>query len=286
VLTAINKETRIKYVSWKSPLEIKKIYTINKDSFICPYCNNEVIFVDGDYIIKHFRHKIESNCEHEPETQIHLEMKEFIQKIFNLSDNEIEYTKLLQYGFKPDGFIEKDNIALEVQHSIISEKDFILRTKKYSDKGYHVLWIFDKEIVTENIPAMIKKAHEIYYGRVYVYNSKDKSIYPIHLIPCKRWIKEFNGYGGYYKYYKSKKGLKIGNKIKNFQLKKSHNNWKDNNYLLVNFYDKAFWNMGEEIIIKNENYDDENTCECGDWKSSEYDYCYDCGFIEKEDYYG
>ncbi len=285
MLKAIHKETGMKYISWKSPSKIKGIYNENKESFICPYCDGGLIFVDGYHVIKHFRHRIENNCEHEPETQIHLEMKEFIQKVFELSDDEIEYTKLLHYGFKPDGFIEKDNIALEVQHSIISEDDFILRTQKYSSKGIHVLWIFDKNIITNNIPAMIKKAHEIYYGRVYVYDNKNKSIYPIHLIPTKRWVKSFKSHGGYYKYYKIKRGLKIGEEIKNFQLKKSHNNWKDNNYLLINFHDPIFWNKNEEIIIEDEN-NDENTCECGEWKSSEYDYCYNCGFTEKEDYYG
>ncbi len=285
MLKAIHKETGVKYISWKSHLEIKEIYNEDKESFICPYCDRRLIFVDGDQVIKHFRHRTENNCEHEPETQIHLEMKEFIQKIFNLSDDEIEYTKLLHYGFKPDGFIEKDNIALEVQHSIISEKDFILRTKKYSDSDIHVLWIFDKNIIAENIPAMIKKAHEIYYGRIYVYDNKNKSMYPIHLTPTKRWVKPFKSYGGYYKYYKSKRGLKIGEEIKTFQLKKSHNTWKDNNYLLANFYDKQFWNGDEERIIGDDG-EDENTCECGEWKSSDYDYCYDCGFVEQGDYYG
>ncbi len=282
MLTAINKNNGERYISWETPIMIRDIYLKDRSSFKCPYCSEELIFIDGKDVIKHFRHKVENMCEHEPETKIHLEMKEFIAKKFNLSNEEIEYTKLLKYGFKPDGFIEEQNIALEVQHSIISKDKFLERTKKYSEYSINVLWIFDKDMIKESIPSMIKKAHEIYYGRIYVYCNEAKAIYPVHLIPIKRWIKPFNEHGGYFKYYKNKKSSKFGNRIDNFKLKKGYNDWKENEYHIASFYDKKFWKKEEEIKVHPpDDSNSDNTCECGEYKSEEYDLCYECNMNQR-----
>ena len=263
-----------KYISYR---DYKKILTIKKlgSQFICPHCFEELIFVNGVKVITHFRHKIESNCSSEPETPIHLEMKSYIKEFFNLTDEEIEYTKLSNKGFKPDGFIIEKNIALEVQHSITSKEEFIQRNEKFSKNNISVLWIFDKEIVTENPSAMIRKAHEIYFGRVYAYDKNIKKIIPIHFHPTKRWIPEFNGHGGYYKFYKTRKILQENIPIKNNNLINTKNNWKSNNFLISMFTDKKFWER-EEKIVEPKFKKETNICECGNSMGLEYSCCYEC----------
>lgn len=253
MLKAKNSINEKYYISWKNFIEIRSILEVTKNTFLCPYCNESLIFVDGEKVIKHFRHKVESSCEPEPETESHLQMKKFIQEKFNLTNEEIEYTKLLHLGFKPDGFIEEQKIALEVQHSLISEEEFLRRTENYSKNGIYVLWIFDKYSLLgeENISRLLKKAHELYFGRVYFFDALEKCIFPIHFIPCSRYVEEYtnyktgDSYGGYSTYYKGKRKLKIGDSIKNFNLLTLKNTWKNNNFLIARFYDKCFWKNGD-----------------------------------------
>ncbi|GAG05003.1 unnamed protein product, partial [marine sediment metagenome] len=101
----------------------------------------------------------------------------------------------------------------------------------------HVIWIFHSRLLKNNISNFLKKAHEIYFGRIYIYDNKN--IYPVHLIPDGTWK---NGmYGDYFKYYKKRKIHDIGDKITNFSLLKTKNNWDGNNYKIARFYDKQWW---------------------------------------------
>ena len=75
------------FYSW-----VKKDYPfilINRNSFLCPHCNSDLIFVDGIEIIKHFRHKVKSNCDFEPESKEHLEMKFWLKRFIGLSDKDL-----------------------------------------------------------------------------------------------------------------------------------------------------------------------------------------------------
>ena len=102
---------------------------VNLDhDFVCPSCLAKVIFVNCTLKIKHFRHKVASNCDFEPETERHIQMKKFMLEKFGWEKECLE----VSLGFaKPDLF--KDNIAIEVQHSPISCESFVSRTKAYSD---------------------------------------------------------------------------------------------------------------------------------------------------------
>jgi competence CoiA-like predicted nuclease len=175
-------------------------------------------------------------------------MKRFIQDKFNIPDKYIEYH--LGFG-KPDGYIEESHIAIEVQHSPISSKEFDERNNNYTKNNIYVLWIFHSDLISENISATIKKAHSLYFGRIYVY--EDGNIIPIHFEGKKRYVEEYTDYydgttyGDYWTYYKKKRDLNIGKTISNFSLLSIKNNWTKN--LIARFYDKRFWKTKDEKTI-------------------------------------
>jgi hypothetical protein len=273
MLKAKNKKTGVYHISYKD----YHIILGDRENYECPVCNEDLIFVDGNLVIKHFRHKIESNCESEPETQDHIEMKKYIQEKLNLSDEEIEYTKLLHLGFKPDAFLEKQNIAIEVQHSNLTEEEFIRRTMNYTKNNIAVLWIFDRwSLLKEDVSAMLRRAHGIYYGRIYCYDIINKNILPIHLEPMYRWVKEYEGHGGYWAWYKKKRKVVEGLPIEKFSLLKTRNLWQNNNFIIAKFYDKIFWEDSKELPTHRPNPDSDWNCDCGNKKSPDYDVCYEC----------
>jgi len=70
------------YISWDN--NDYKFILNNRNSFMCPSCKQELIFVDGIEIIKHFRHKVECDCNWEPESENHLEMKMFMKNLLKI----------------------------------------------------------------------------------------------------------------------------------------------------------------------------------------------------------
>lgn len=247
MLKAINENGLIK-ISWLDKIDVE-------ERFFCPECKQEVIFVNATFKIKHFRHKVENNCDPEPETEKHLEMKKFMMENLGWDKNNLE----VGLGFaRPD--LYKDSIAIEVQHSPLTYYKFMERTKNYADNNIYVLWIFDEVLIGDLISQFIKKAHEIYFGRIYVY--KEGKIYPLHLSPVQRYVEEFerkvytdfeewknNGFeseyetvGGYWKTLKNTKEKIWGNSINNIKtILKTENNWRDNNFKIARFTDKKFW---------------------------------------------
>ena len=204
----------------------------NKNNLICPHCKQKVIFVNATKKIKHFRHHLKSECDFEPETQRHIEMKLFMK-------NKLPHLKL-EYNLKfavPDLYDKIDNVAIEVQHSKISKEKFLERCYNYSKRGIFVLWIFDDCLLKENCPEFIREAHEIYMGRIYVY--KNEKIFPVHFERLHKFIEnEWNG-NSYYKTYKLKRDYKFGLEVNYYLFMKTANSWK--NISICKFDDKKFW---------------------------------------------
>jgi len=248
MLKAQYLEDNKKYVSWNN--EDYKFILDNRNQFICPHCKGKVIFVDGTEVIKHFRHFVLSDCDFEPETQNHLEMKMFMKNFFNLTDEDVE----VDLGFaKPDLLKRDQKIAIEVQNSNITKKKFLERCYNYTQNGYAVLWVFHEDLLkeykeTSNIPILLRTAHEHYFERVYIY-SKGKII-PIHFNPIKRYVEEYTDYetgetfGGYIILYKKKKLISVGEDIPEpmygKELYKCHSKFSHNTpsgYYIAKFYD-------------------------------------------------
>jgi competence CoiA-like predicted nuclease len=237
MLKANNKDG-VAFISW--------LDEISKQDYFCPYCENEVSFVNSTYKIKHFRHKISSNCNPEPETESHINMKKYFYENLNLNKENIEVN--LKFA-RPDIYLFDKKIAIEVQHSNLTEAIFLYRTKRYTDNDISVIWIFDESLLGENISRMLKKAHELYFGRIYVYRKNPEGIYPIHFESKGRWVDGYYSpegeyYDGYYKYYKNKRSLNQHPMINNFEFNLNRNTWKDNNYSLAMFNDQRWWKSG------------------------------------------
>jgi len=236
MLRATHDKTNELYLSFDRYRDIVKI----KDEFICPECREKVIFVDSKIKIKHFRHKVASDCSFEQETIEHEEMKKYVQELLKLDESAIEFP----LGFaKPDIFIKELNIAIEVQYSNIPLEKFLIRTNNYTKNNIYVIWIFHHALldINKNLArpsAMLREAHKLYFGRVYIYN--EDGIYPVHFNGVSRYIEPTNFGGGYWKYYKQIKEIRFGSKIEEFEFNflKTTNS---SNILIARFYDKVFW---------------------------------------------
>lgn len=230
----------------------------NKKNLICPDCKKKIILVNGLRIITHFRHKVKANCNPEPETVEHLNMKKYFVEKLNLTKENVE----VNLGFaKPDIYMPKQRIAIEVQHSAISESKFLERTKKYTENNIYVLWVFDYCLFKESVPAFLRKAHELYFGRVYFF-VEDKVV-PVHFNPLKISVPEYhksiyiedfeeyknNGFepyyetfGGYEKFSKTKREPILTEPIEIISdIRLTRNTWKGNNFLVAKFNDEVFW---------------------------------------------
>ncbi|MFX0148357.1 MAG: competence protein CoiA family protein [Candidatus Hodarchaeota archaeon] len=89
--------------------------------------------------------------------------------------------------------IDHKKIALEIQHSKITRKDLINRTKNYNQKNIYVLWILNGNgpyyyRVPKNEQGVIissseRELHRMYQGRLYYMNmAKDEIIAPIYSV--------------------------------------------------------------------------------------------------------
>jgi len=223
-------ETGNIYLSYEEKSRNKNIH------YFCCDCQQKVLFVDSRLKIKHFRHKTKSECDPEPETQIHIQMKKYLAESLKAKPENIEVN--LKWA-KPDLFF--NGFAIEVQHSKISYETFITRTKNYTLNQIPVIWIFDKSFLglSSQPGKILRKAHELYYGRVYLF-SNDKII-PAHFNSMTRYIEPTNFGGGYFRYSKRKKEIVYGKPIETFYLKSSFNTFRENNILVAKFNDEVFW---------------------------------------------
>jgi len=236
------------YLSWDE--NNYKFIKDNRDLFECPSCKQKLIFVDGIEVIKHFRHMSLSDCEWEPESQNHLEMKKFMKELLNLSNDDLE----VNLGFAiPDLFLKEQKVAIEVQNSKITKRKFLDRCYNYTQNGIAVMWVFHEKLLditkeAQNIPSLIRAAAENSFGRVYIYS--DNKLTSVRFNPFYRWIDEFydnstgENVGGYLKKYKKKKAIEIIQEIPDdiygVEIIRVNSKWNGNNpsgYLIAKFYD-------------------------------------------------
>lgn len=181
----------------------------NKDNFICPHCKADVTFINGKVVIRHFRHNKESNCNYEPETKDHLEMKSFFYEKYKSFNPELEYKTGNNIA---DIYVKDFNLAIEVQCSKISLEDFKRRNDSYKADGVNVIWIFNQRLLSEYLSELFRYITTKNFGRVYFYHNRN--VFPVYYLPMWVWIE----YGGYWKKNKKKKKLHIGENINNFNI--------------------------------------------------------------------
>ena len=178
-------------------LDITDKFGKSRDWF-CIGCKGKMIFHRDLAKVKiaHFVHKVPCSFETEPETQEHLMLKNWCYYNLN-AEKKYKPDSFFIGDQKPDVFIEDKvkKIAVEVQCSKISYGEWWNRTKKYSEKGIYVLWIFGnnycpklKKLCNQNnkyaekrISIIEKEMHRLNYGKVYYFQFTNQvSIEAIH----------------------------------------------------------------------------------------------------------
>lgn len=117
--------------------------------YYCPKCRDSLTVIKGSpHKIDHFRHNPDSTCSYGAgETSEHAEKKLeiFMELQTALGKNNVEMEYRLPDGQEPDIYFETEGqgVAVEIQHSHISDADLVERTASYSDKQVASLWMPD-----------------------------------------------------------------------------------------------------------------------------------------------
>lgn len=130
----------------KNQDRVRASQVINKDmEFTCEDCGNPMSFVDAQLKVKHFRHKVASDCGDEPETEAHEYYKDLIS-------NRLEMLRLGQVfpehrlGRKRvDVYLKRDNkrsIAFEVQATNYSFSKYEYKINCYAARRLLVVYMF------------------------------------------------------------------------------------------------------------------------------------------------
>jgi len=118
----------------------------------------------------------------------HMRMKLYFYENLPLSNQVVRLEEEYKIGDQiADVYFELENgekIAIEIQHSKITEANLTERTLKYTKRGIHVLWILNGKSFNKypqnqdgkRISLLESKLHKMYNGRVYYLNMDSKGI--------------------------------------------------------------------------------------------------------------
>jgi len=236
-------------------------------TYYCPTCGEKLILKHGLIKIPHFAHHARSSCtwnNWEPESQRHLEMKSLVMANIKMSNK----CAIAEYEYPIDNYIadvyfeiKGIKYAFECQCSNKSLKDFIEKTRAYTDLDVHTIWLFDfpnkwfvgKSRLEKEIKpsALMREAHRIHYGRIYtMYENK---LVGVHFNPVFReyevWDRDEYESGTHYDdcFYDEKRYVKTIKKpdvgfIPDWELKSTLNTkYSDENYRIGMFTEQKWW---------------------------------------------
>jgi len=175
-LTAFCKDANAKVFSLDLPADFKP----KEHEYACLDCNTKMLFVDGKYKVKHFRHQhVPDNCAYKPETKLHIEAKAFFYKLYTSVLNlgvkvTVEYRGL--EGLRPDVFIEYEGKKYAIEIQIKYSKDYVFdKTHAYNALGIAPIWVapLPKERGNGKYgkTALYKELQSL-SGRVYCFDGK------------------------------------------------------------------------------------------------------------------
>jgi len=124
----------------KHQLELLK----DKETFLCPSCQDEVYLKVGMKKTPHFAHKHVCHAVTEGETEEHLKGKKILFSWLYSQLRQVEMEKYIpEISARPDVFAVWKNkkIAIEFQCSIIPSNDINRRTDNYQRIGIETVWI-------------------------------------------------------------------------------------------------------------------------------------------------
>jgi competence CoiA-like predicted nuclease len=132
--------------------------------FTCPFCKGNMSFVDATIRIKHFRHKVKTDCIYEPETEEHEEAKYLVYKVLRdlgLGKVNLEFPV---GKFIADVYLARENkcdIAFEIQATNYSFNKYIEKINYYAFKRLIVVYIFVGDSFYKEIKSNIFSLKEI-----------------------------------------------------------------------------------------------------------------------------
>ena len=145
MLTAIRKSDHKKVIGYETEKD-------NTQTYICDYCENEVIHHRSKSQVKigHFKHKAYSNCaNNQSESEEHVltkkDIRDYLLENYSKAFKIVELEKwICNKSIRPDVYIETKKgtkIAIEVQASQLTIDQLINRTKKYHQNNIYVMWV-------------------------------------------------------------------------------------------------------------------------------------------------
>src|SRR3989339_292139 len=129
---------------------------INKNNkFHCRHCNEKLSFVNAKLRIKHFRHKVQSNCDPEPETEEHMFHKKLVYKtLLDLNIGKTFLESSFDKIFRPDVYLKREqkrDIVFEIQATNNKIDLFEKKIKYYShkeiEKRIMVFKFYDESVI-------------------------------------------------------------------------------------------------------------------------------------------
>ena len=128
--------------------------------FTCPSCKAEVLFVDANLKIKHFRHRVECECDSEPETVEHVWGKETVYDSIQGNFGEYVEAEDLIGRMKADvhWIFNDKKIAFEIQATNYDPSVFDEKIAYYTRRGYLTVYLF----VGDNFGKTVKGKDNIY----------------------------------------------------------------------------------------------------------------------------
>lgn len=149
-----------------------------KDSnqeFKCRFCGNTLVFVDATLKVKHFRHKVESDCTDEPETEEHEYYKNLV--VNNLKEIGIGqvYPEHPLGRCRADIYLQRDNkrdIVFEVQATNYSFSKYEAKINCYAYRKLMVVYLFIGDDffneVRKNIFSLKEIEKRIFHSKIYL----------------------------------------------------------------------------------------------------------------------
>jgi competence protein CoiA len=157
--------------------------------FSCPACHEEVLLKKGSIKEHHFAHVPPSACPYGTgESEEHRQAKHAIYEALQTHPN-ISWVRVEWYlgEVRPDiNFTMRDGqeVAVEIQFSPLSPEETARRTRLYSAKRIHVLWLLPArdhliEGAKYDTSLLERYLHALYFGKVYYWLSGDL-VLPVH----------------------------------------------------------------------------------------------------------
>ena len=201
--------------------------------FSCPMCNAGVVVKKGRMKIHHFAHIPPSDCAYgTSESESHRKAKVDIYD--TLRQNPLITKLQLERHLgevRPDISFRVGNtfVAVEMQISTLSVDTIEKRTKAYTQKGIHLLWIspYNMALDEERYSPRVweKYIHTLYFGNVY-YCLSGETLLPVHFDDYQLYVEESSWWegegqdaserseGGYYRYSKRYRTPRHGKTVK------------------------------------------------------------------------